>query len=101
MLRTLSWLVRIVVFLLLLGLAIKNSGLVTLNFFFSSAWEIPLVLVLLVCFGVGVLTGATASLATLYRQRREIQRMKREAEASVATPPAPVAASATPDITAI
>ncbi|MEY3200822.1 MAG: hypothetical protein RIR70_372 [Pseudomonadota bacterium] len=85
MLRTLSWLVRLVVFLLLLGLAIKNSGLVTLHFFFSNAWEIPLVMLVLVSFGVGVLTGGTASLATLYRQRREIDRLKREAASAPAT----------------
>ena len=102
MLRTLSWVVRFIVFLLALGLAIKNSGLVTLHFFFSSGWEMPLVLVMLVCFGIGALTGATASLATLYRQRREIDRLKdllkRETEAS-APPSGPVAPL--PDITAI
>jgi uncharacterized integral membrane protein len=87
--------VRILVFLFLLGLAIKNSGMVTLHFFFSSGWELPLVMVVLVSFGVGALTGATASLATLYRQRREIERLQREAE-SRASPPAASAADFTP-----
>lgn len=88
MLRTVAWLFRIVVFLLLLGLAIKNSGSVTLHFFFSEGWEFPLVLVMLVCFGVGAVLGATLSMVSLYRQRREIEALRRQIPAKVSLPPA-------------
>ena len=59
MLKTFAWCVRVLVFLLLLGLAIKNSGPVTLHFFFNSGWELPVVMVLLAAFGLGALCGAT------------------------------------------
>ena len=81
MLRALIWLMRVVVFVLLLGLAIKNSGLVTLQFFFSKEWELPLVLLLLLCFATGALIGATVSVTTLYTQRREIAQLKTRLDA--------------------
>lgn len=77
MLRIVAWVLRIAVFLLLLGLAIKNSGMVTLHFFFSGGWELPLVFLVLLSFGVGALCGATVALSTLYGQRREIERLRR------------------------
>jgi len=68
--RVLIWLLRAVVFVALFGLAIKNSGPVELRMYFNAAWQAPLSLVILGCFAVGALIGATASLSTLIRQRR-------------------------------
>ena len=97
MLKTAAWLVRILVFLLLLGLAIKNSGAVTVHFFFSKGWEVPLVLLLLVSFGIGALAGASVAAVAVYRQRREIERLRREAQ----TPPPQTPEVMMPDVTAI
>jgi uncharacterized integral membrane protein len=80
--RTIIWLLRIVVFLLLFGLAIKNSGDVELRFFFDSAVRWPLALVLLVTFGAGTVVGVSATAMTLLRQRREIGRLKKVADGS-------------------
>ncbi len=73
------WLLRIAVFLLLFGLAIKNSGNVELRFFLDTSWQWPLSLVLLATFAAGAAVGVSAAFATLVRQRREIGRLKRRA----------------------
>jgi uncharacterized integral membrane protein len=80
--RTVIWLLRIVVFLLLFGLAIKNSNNVELRFFFDSAVQWPLALVLLVTFVAGTAVGISATAMTLLRQRREIGRLKKVAGGS-------------------
>jgi len=74
--RFLIWLLRAIVFVALFGLAIKNSGPVELRMYFNAAWQAPLSLVILGCFVVGALIGATAALSTLIRQRREIGRLR-------------------------
>lgn len=56
----LNWLLRIVVFLLLLGLAARNSDPVTVRWFFGHEWRIELSVVLLALFVLGVLLGAFA-----------------------------------------
>ncbi|WP_019919105.1 lipopolysaccharide assembly LapA domain-containing protein [Methyloversatilis discipulorum] len=56
----LNWLLRIVVFLLLLGLAARNSDPVTVRFFFGHEWRVELSLVLLALFFFGALLGTLA-----------------------------------------
>lgn len=74
----LKWLVRIVIFVLLLGFAVKNLEPVTLNYFLGYQWQEPLVVILLAFTVLGVIIGLLASLSTLFRQRREIQVLRRE-----------------------
>jgi len=76
-----SWFLRIVLFLLLLGFAIKNSEFVTLNYYLDYQWRAPLVLILLAFLLVGVVIGLLAASTTVFRQRREINSLKREARA--------------------
>ncbi len=79
--RYLVWLLRIVVFIALFGLAIKNSGLVELRFYFGNLWLSPLSLVILGSFVAGVVLGITTSFATLIRLRRENTRLKEQLRA--------------------
>jgi lipopolysaccharide assembly protein A len=76
--RYLSWAVRILLFVLLLGFALKNSDPVTLRFYLGAHWEAPLALVVLVFFAVGVVAGVIAGFAHVYRQRREILLLRKE-----------------------
>lgn len=76
--RHLAWFFRILVFLLLLGFALKNTDVVTVRYFYGYEWQAPLVLVLLVFFGAGVAAGVAACLGAIFRQRREISGLKRE-----------------------
>ena len=79
--RYLIWLLRITLFLVLLGFAVKNSDPVTVNYYFGAQWRAPLVFVMLVCILAGVALGVLAVLGQVFRQRREIADLKRERRA--------------------
>jgi putative membrane protein len=65
------WLLRIVVFVGLFGLAIKNSGPMELRFFLDQAWTAPVSVVILAVFAVGVAVGLTAALGVFLRPDRK------------------------------
>jgi len=68
----------LVLFLLAVGFAVKNSEVVTLHYYLGYRWQAPLVVVLLVFFALGVAAGVAASFSYVFRQRREILSLKRE-----------------------
>ena len=76
--RYMIWLLRIVLFLILLGFAMKNDQPVVLHYFFGYEWQSSLILILLLFFAVGVSVGVLAVLGNIFRQRREIAILKRE-----------------------
>jgi uncharacterized integral membrane protein len=76
--RILAWTLRIILFLALFLLALKNTDTVSLRLYFEQVWQAPLILVLLVFFAAGAVVGVLATLATVFRQRREIARLRRE-----------------------
>jgi lipopolysaccharide assembly protein A len=78
--RIVMWTIRLLLFFLLFGFAVKNDHLVGLQFFFGSSWQLPLVFVILVAFTAGALLGVTATFGSLLRQRREIGRLRRQVE---------------------
>jgi uncharacterized integral membrane protein len=87
--RVLSWLLRLAVFLVLMGFALSNTDTATLRFFGipEFEWRAPMVLFLLLFFAAGLLLGAMATVPLLFRQRRRIGRLQKDA--AVATRPAP------------
>lgn len=92
--RTLVWLVRGFIFLFLFAFAVKNTDPVSLRFFLDTAWQAPLVIVLLVFFAAGAFLGALSLFGTIFGLRREVTRLKREltaarVETREAVPPAP------------
>jgi uncharacterized integral membrane protein len=90
--RVLLLVLKIVLFLLMLGFAFRNTDNVVVHYLPGAQWQAPLVVVLLVCFGIGIAAGVTASLGIIVRQRREILRLKRGA-ASAAVSASAVAGS--------
>ncbi|NSL54662.1 LapA family protein [Uliginosibacterium aquaticum] len=72
-----SLLLRAFVFLLLLGFAIKNDGLVTVRAYFDTSWQMPLVLLILAMFALGMLAGVLAMLASSLGPRRELERLRK------------------------
>ena len=76
--RVLSLLTKLVVFLALLGFAVKNIDSVTVRYFLGLEWQAPLAFILLVFFAVGIVAGILTSLGVVMRQRREMQALKRE-----------------------
>lgn len=78
--RAIIWLIRILLFILLLGFAIKNDHLARLNFFLGKEWQLPMVFIILASFAAGAILGVTATLASLLRQRRTISQLRRQLE---------------------
>jgi len=76
--RILIWIIRLVIFLVLFGFAVKNDQIVTLKSYLGGQWQLPLVFVILVAFAAGALVGVTATVSSLVRQRREIARLRRQ-----------------------
>jgi lipopolysaccharide assembly protein A len=73
-----SWFFRAVLFLALLGFAVKNDQVVTLHYFFGYEWQSSLVIELLLFFAAGSVVGVLAMFGKVLQQRREIARLKRE-----------------------
>lgn len=76
--RYLNWILRAVLFIVLLGFAVKNDQPVTLRYFFGYEWQSSLVMVLLIFFAAGTAIGVLAMLGNVLQQRREIVRLKRD-----------------------
>jgi lipopolysaccharide assembly protein A len=76
--RYLHWIARLLVFIVLLGFAIKNTDPVSVHYFLGWEWRAPLALVLLVFFVAGAALGVMAGAAWLYRHRREVMQLRRE-----------------------
>lgn len=76
--RTLVWIVRGFIFLFLFAFAIKNTDPVSLQFFLDTAWQAPLVIVVLAFFAAGAFFGALSLFGTLFGLRRELARLRRE-----------------------
>jgi len=84
--RYFSWALRILLFLLLFGFALKNTDPVVVRFYLGSQWEAPLAMVVLFFFGLGAVAGVIACLTHFYRQRREILHLRKEARAKPTAP---------------
>ena len=76
--RYFNWILRVALFIALLGFAVKNDQPVTLRYFFGYEWQSSLVIVLLIFFAAGAIVGVLAMLADVLQQRREIARLKRD-----------------------
>jgi uncharacterized integral membrane protein len=68
---------RAVLFLMLLGFAVKNDQPVVLKYFFGFEWQTSLVVILLFFFAIGVFIGVLAMLGNMFRQRRELAELRR------------------------
>ena len=76
--RTLSWILRAILFAALFLFAVKNTDTVSLHFYFDQVWQAPLILALLVFFAAGAVAGVLACMATVFRYRREMMKLRRE-----------------------
>jgi uncharacterized integral membrane protein len=88
----LTWAVRLIIFVFLVVFAAQNTEPVSLRLLPGQVWQAPLVLALLAFFVVGVILGALSLLGVIYRQRRDISRLRKEtvcqpAVANVEKPP--------------
>lgn len=82
----LTWAVRLIIFVFLVVFAAQNTDPVSLRLLPGQIWQAPLVLALLAFFVGGVILGALSLLGVLFRQRREISRLKKEATRKPSVP---------------
>jgi|SRR5579863_840520 len=85
--RFIVWLIRVLVFVLLLVLALANTQSATLNFLAGYAWQAPLILIGLAFFGVGLFAGLLSSFPAMIRLRLENGRLKRDLRVAREAPP--------------
>jgi lipopolysaccharide assembly protein A len=102
--RVVGWVVKIVIFVLLVGFAVKNTDPITVRFYLGYEWHSPLVFVILVFFAAGAAFGALSSLPYAFRHRREIRALRRaldkrpEVTSGDAPPPERAAGQTTADL---
>lgn len=85
----LTWAIRLLIFAILVLFAVRNTDPVSLRLFADQVWQAPLVIVLLTFFAAGAVLGVLSLLGVIYRQRREISRLKRVAAQPVFPPEPP------------
>jgi uncharacterized integral membrane protein len=76
--NALLWFLRGTLFVILLGLAIKNGSDIELRFFFDASWQAPLSLVLLATLAIGIVLGLLALLPQVIRLRRSVGQLRRQ-----------------------
>lgn len=75
--RVLGWVLRGIVFVLLVLFSWKNTEPVTIRYYLGVAWQAPLAWVLWIVFLVGAGAGVLACLGQLLKQRKQIAQLKR------------------------
>lgn len=88
--------VKVLLFLLALTFAVKNTELVTVRYYLGLQWQAPLIFVILVVFSLGAVAGVLASLAHIVRLRRDLSRAGRELSDARKNTPAESASASAP-----
>lgn len=76
--RTLSLILKLGLFVLVLTFALRNTDAVTVRYYLGWEWQSPLIFVLLIAFCAGIVLGVAAALPRMFRQRREIAALRRQ-----------------------
>ncbi|WP_031404172.1 lipopolysaccharide assembly LapA domain-containing protein [Thiomonas sp. FB-Cd] len=99
--RALNWFIRLILFMLLFGLALNNLEPTVLHLLFGTQWKAPLFVLLLAAFTLGAVLGALAMLPGWIRNRRmrAWPTEKRKPEPTIDEPvrSAPTVIDGTPD----
>lgn len=64
-----TWLISVIIFLLLVSFAAKNTEIVSINYYFDFEWQVPIIVILLVCFALGTGFGYLASVIAKARKK--------------------------------
>ncbi|MBU0689623.1 MAG: DUF1049 domain-containing protein [Gammaproteobacteria bacterium] len=80
--RYLTWLLRILLFVALLGFAMKNNEIVSLRYLFGYEWQAPLVVALFGFLVIGVVLGMLAMLAVVVRLRSDLAHARAEVQSN-------------------
>lgn len=73
------WILRFAIFLIVFWFALRNMKPVEVDIFGVLHWdEAPLILVMLASFALGTVFGLLLALPSSFRQRRELNRLRKE-----------------------
>ena len=75
LLRLLQWLLKAAVFFTLFAFALNNQQETRVNFFFSTYWSAPTVLVVLSAFALGVVVGVLGMVPRWWRERQAVKQL--------------------------
>ncbi len=67
--KYLTWLLKAAIFFTLFAFALNNQQAAEVKFFFGTVWRMPMVLVVLVAFAVGLALGVFVMLPGWWRRR--------------------------------
>ena len=70
----LQWLLKATVFFTLFAFALNNQQETRVNFFFSTYWSAPTVLVVLSAFSLGVVVGVLGMVPRWWRERQAVKK---------------------------
>ena len=68
--RILVWLFRAFLFFALFAFALNNSHEAAVRWFFGTEWRAPLVIIVLLAFGIGCAVGVLAMVPAWWKHRR-------------------------------
>jgi lipopolysaccharide assembly protein A len=69
-LKYIMWLLKAALFFTLFAFSLNNQQVVSVNFFFGTLWQAPLVLVVLVAFAAGLALGVLMMVPRWWRSRK-------------------------------
>ena len=72
--KYLMWLLKAALFFTLFAFALNNQQTVSVNFFFSTVWQAPLVLVVLTAFACGLMLGVFLMMPRWWKTRAAAKR---------------------------
>ena len=99
--KYLLWLLKAAIFFTLFAFALNNQQDATVNFFFGTRWQAPMVLVVLAAFAGGVAIGVLGMVPRWWQHRSAAKKAREQASQLPTDAPAPAATSAPPVLTQI
>ena len=74
--------IKIVLFVLVLAFAVKNTEVVAIRWYMDMEWRAPMVFVVLGAFAIGMVVGLLMTVGPFVRVRREVGKLRRAERAN-------------------
>ena len=85
--KYLMWLLKAAIFFTLFAFALNNQQTVSVNFFFGTVWQAPLVLVVLTAFAFGLVLGVFLMMPRWWKNRATVKGRSSSSAAPVTEQP--------------
>jgi lipopolysaccharide assembly protein A len=85
--KYLMWLLKAAIFFTLFAFALNNQQTVSVNFFFGTVWQAPLVLVVLTAFAGGLILGVFVMMPRWWKNRKTVKNLRSSGAPTVSEQP--------------